>query len=470
MKSGKFTLVFAFAMAVSTAAAQTPWLHIYRNDDSFTSRAASEVAELRYAGENVDDWSESSMVLVDNSGSRTEIPLSAIEDWAVGADVPQVYIVTDTPAEDVVSKTEYLRGTLRVDGCGIIADVPSTAMGVRGRGNSTWRPEDGIKLPYRVKFDSKISIGGMKKAKNYVLLANHFDHSLMRNALGMEIARLLGIKYVNTMIPCDVYFNGVYKGSYNLTEKVGINSGSMNDVDEANSVLFELDDQMDETYVFTSTYFNLPVMVKDPDLTEEQFEVWQADFTEAERLVKEGRACEAFDADDLAKYMVMFSICGNRELRFPKSGYIYKTRNADGSGSLYHFGPVWDFDMGFGNEKGNNFTDIMDNASLPLFHGALSIQPGVNFFSMLLSQTEIKAACDRVMKEFVENGGPEKVLEFFDGYAARIRPTWYRDMTAPKVAGWRTYSLDKDYIPRLRAWLAARLDYVTTSPTYGVTK
>ena len=475
------TLAYAIAVAVAantiTYAQQsepTKWVHVFRTDNNFTSAPVNEIENITYTGASSDEWDPKAMALSTASHETTEIPLTAIDRWKIGNDVPKIIITTETPADEVASKEEYLRGTLQIDGQGIIDDFPATPMGIRGRGNSTWKPDEGIKLPYRVKFDKKQSLAGMKKAKNYVLLANHYDHSLIRNALAMEIARLLGIAYVNTMVPVDVYFNNIYKGSYNLTEKVGINSGSLHDLDEANSVLFELDDQMDEQYVFTSSIYNLPVMVKNPDMTQEQFDTWKADFEQAEQLVKNGRAHEAFDAKDFARYILMFSMVANRELRFPKSGYIYKTRSTDPndgeSKSLYHFGPVWDFDMAFGNVKDNQFYGLLDNTETPLFNSPLGIQFGEVFFKAFFNQPAIKAACDEVMNEFIASDGPAKILNFYDEYAARIESTSARDMTADRVAGWRTYDFDKDYVVRLRAWIEKRINYVTTDENYGVCK
>lgn len=468
------SLAVTAIMAISVAAQENntanaeQWVHIYRTDNRFTSHPVSEISSLDYEG-NVTaagDYAAQSMLVTTADGEIENIPLNVIGSWKIGSDVPKIFITTETEADDVASKSEYLRGTLEIDGQGIIEDFPATAMGIRGRGNSTWKPEEGIKLPYRVKFDKKQSLAGMKKAKNYVLLANYYDHSLMRNALAMEIARLLGIKYVNTMIPVDVYFNGKYKGSYNLTEKVGLNSGSLHDIDENSSILFELDNMMDEQYCFLSQRFGLPVMVKDPDLTPEQFDGWKEDFTAAEVLVADNRADEAFDAEDFARYLIMFSLVANEELRHPKSCYIYKTRNSDGTPSKYHFGPVWDFDMGFGNIKNNNFSELMESAEWPIFGNSIEI--GAAFFQKMYRQPAMKTACDNVMSEFIANDGPAKILQFFDDYAARIESTSARDMTAERVAGWRTYELDKEYVGKLRSWIEKRINYVISHPNYGI--
>ena len=442
----------------------TKWLHIFRNDNSFTSMPADKADNISFS--LTEDNRPAAMVVETTDGEKTEVPVSAIDRWNVGNDVPKLIITTDPVVDDVTSKEEYLSAKVEIKGQGIIGDLAATDVSIKGRGNSTWRPDDGIKLPYRLKFGKKLSLAGMSKAKNYVLLANYFDHSLMRNAVAMEVARQLGIKYVNHMVPVDVEMNGKYKGSYQLTEKVGINSGSMSDIDEKNSILFELDNQYDEKYCYTSPVYQLPVMVKDPDITDGQWEEWQDDFSAAEKLVSEGRAAEAFDAKDCARYMLMFSICANRELRFPKSCYIYKTKPADGSPTLYHFGPVWDFDMGFGNVKEDNYTALIENVKQPLFTNMFLF--GSQFFKALCSQDEIKAAMKEVADEFVKSGAPDKIMAFYDNYAKDTEATWARDMTAERQVGWRTYQLDHDYIKRLREWIKSRMDFVLGDSSFGL--
>ena len=67
------------------------------------------------------------------------------------------------------SETDDLRGSMRI----------------RGRGNSTWGMP---KKPVKLKFDTKSEVLGMPAEKDWALLANYADKSLLRNSLGMEIS------------------------------------------------------------------------------------------------------------------------------------------------------------------------------------------------------------------------------------------------------------------------------------------
>ena len=49
---------------------------------------------------------------------------------------------------------------------------------IRGRGQGSWGMD---KNPYKIKLEEKADLFGMGKSRTWVLLANYFDESLMRN-------------------------------------------------------------------------------------------------------------------------------------------------------------------------------------------------------------------------------------------------------------------------------------------------
>ena len=89
---------------------------------------------------------------------------------------------------------------------------------IRGRGNSTWNYE---KKPYRIKFDEKLNLFGMGAAKDWILLANTVDMSMLRNYTVYKIAQeFTGCRYTTDCQFVHVYLNGDYRGLYLLTEQV----------------------------------------------------------------------------------------------------------------------------------------------------------------------------------------------------------------------------------------------------------
>ncbi|MCR5201671.1 MAG: CotH kinase family protein [Lachnospiraceae bacterium] len=113
--------------------------------------------------------------------------------------------------------SEYTKDTLK--------DATYELDYIRGRGNSTWLVD---KKPYKVKLAKKADLFGMGKSKHWVLLANYYDYSLMRNKLTNKLAEEMGLEYTPKSISVDVVISGEYYGSYQLSQQVRIEKSSVN--------------------------------------------------------------------------------------------------------------------------------------------------------------------------------------------------------------------------------------------------
>ena len=291
------SLLTVVAIAVAAYAAAPRWLDIiFRQPDSVSYIVRTIPADSIASAEHIpgEATQYDTLLVTTKAGTRHGFALDSMARCELRPHVPVIYINTDEPAYDIVDKVNYLSAKLSMSaGAGVDAEfdsLPPTTMKVRGRGNTTLNFP---KKPYRLKFDKKISLCGLKKAKNYALIANYIDVTLMHNTCAFAIAERMGLPYTNHSIAVDVVFNGRYCGSYMLTEKIGINAGSV-DIDEEKGLLLELDDHMDEDFCYWSPGLGIPVMVKDPDLTElaeadttlsatERFDSIKAEFNAAER-------------------------------------------------------------------------------------------------------------------------------------------------------------------------------------------
>ncbi|MBQ4592873.1 MAG: CotH kinase family protein [Clostridia bacterium] len=90
---------------------------------------------------------------------------------------------------------------------------------IRGRGNSTWAYYE--KKPYRLKFENKVDLFGMGKAKDWILLANTVDMSMLRNFTVYKMAQqFTGLKYTTDCQFAHVYINDDYRGLFLIVEQV----------------------------------------------------------------------------------------------------------------------------------------------------------------------------------------------------------------------------------------------------------
>lgn len=229
---------------------------------------------------------------------------------------------------------------------------------IKGRGNSSWREYE--KKGYQIKFDSEISVLGMKKAKKWVLLANASDDSLMRTQLVSRMAQNINMEYVASFEYVDLWIDGEYLGTYLIGEKVEPGSSRLNLMNHSGA-LFEHDEDfyLEEEYWFLSKKMNRHFTLK--EIVEENEPIIQsaiADFeaavdaliqylyeTPSEKVTIE-ELSQMIDVDSFIKYYLINEYTLNRE-SFSTSFHWYK----DGSEDVIHLGPVWDFDTCMGNDK-----------------------------------------------------------------------------------------------------------------------
>ncbi len=471
MTSKLLFLTLTAILGILHTEASDPKLFIYRNDGGFN---AIDLKEDTYINHELSSVDQAMTVSNDQDGESRTVPLAVIDSCAVRTTyIPSLHInLTDYPeASQLWDKELYLDASLDIYGNGYCDDAPELKLAVKGRGNSTWTMP---KKPFRLKFPKKTSICGFKKAKSYVLLANFIDHTLSKNALTLWLARRLEMPYANSTVPCDLYLNGHYQGSYLLTEKIGINGGSV-DIDEEKGILFELSTEFDEEYRFRSPIYDLPVMVKDPDFTElheedpsgmtseERFALWRDDFIEAERKVASGKGFEAFDINSFVDYFLINNVAANNEIGWPKSVYIYK--EAAGADNLYKIGPPWDFDVCYNMLKpdGDSYTQ-----NSPI--GELWVN---NLFWYLRETHGFREAYAERFKYFEETIYPE-MMTFIDQYADLIEPSaklngvrWNEE---GNIQNWCHYipSYDnKANVAALKQWLQGRMEFLKSQIEKG---
>lgn len=93
------------------------------------------------------------------------------------------------------------------------------AESIAGRGNSTWGLS---KKPFQFELAKKADLFGFGEAKSWNLIANGYDETRLRNRIVMELAGELGMSFVPQSRMVDLYINNVYYGNYYLSEKVEV--------------------------------------------------------------------------------------------------------------------------------------------------------------------------------------------------------------------------------------------------------
>ena len=128
-------------------------------------------------------------------------------------------------------QTAFSTGSLTlVDTEGLISHVENITH-LRGRGNWTW---NWPKKPYQIKLENRVDLldtgDSANRARTWVLLAECLDSSLLHNRLTADLARELGISAMDSEF-VDLFYDGDYRGTYLLSEKVEVGEGRVDVLD-----------------------------------------------------------------------------------------------------------------------------------------------------------------------------------------------------------------------------------------------
>lgn len=279
--------------------------------------------------------------------------------------LPVMFINTEG-AVPITSKEEYVYADYYVDNMGIegIENVGSQdapqLMEIRGRGNYTWSDFD--KKPYRIKLDQKTPLLGMKRNKHFALLAYPDDKlGFLRNTVGFELSRRLGLAWTPAQQPVEVVLNGDYLGLYMLTEIIRVEPDRVNITEQANyetnrflitgGWLVEIDNYLEEEQIRTvegngnsiwSTY-------KSPELLSDEQRTYLTGLINTANAAiyvndKTNNGWEKYiDPDTLACFYLTQELLDDTE-SFHGSCYWHKE---NGDSTKIMFGPVWDFGNAF---------------------------------------------------------------------------------------------------------------------------
>lgn len=266
--------------------------------------------------------------------------------------LPVLYI--NTKNEQTIPHGEYVLGNLAFEGT---ADFPAFEknLKIRGRGNSTWGSFP--KKPYQIKFEEKTPMLDMPADKRWLLLANYSDKTMIRNQVAFELGYLSVLDWTPQGRFIELVLNGDYQGTYQLTQKVEESSDRVDISDHG--YLLEVDQLErladDDVFFETSEYlFNIKepkVEFNDPRynyIRDHIVELEHALFNEHFDDPEHGYA-RYIDAASFADWYLINEIAKNNDAIFYTSVYM----NMEPGGKL-KMGPIWDFDIAFGNINYNS--------------------------------------------------------------------------------------------------------------------
>lgn len=262
--------------------------------------------------------------------------------------------VSDFPRLDIVAEPAYNEvGRDKVTCTVTISENQEKTLEATGtihlRGNST---SEFPKKPFALKFNKKQSVLGMPAAKSWVLLANYFDKTMIRNALAFQMGADSRLEWTPKTTFVELYYNGVHYGTYQLCEKVQVNANRLNLAE--GGWLLEVDARAAEPDLFFCTgQMECPLVFHEPEaetLTAEMQAIM--DFViEAETALFSNHFQDEqtgwrhyLDEESWIDWLLVNEIAKNTDAIMYSSCYLHSTD--DGKIAA---GPLWDFDLGYGN-------------------------------------------------------------------------------------------------------------------------
>lgn len=401
--------------------------------------------------------------------------------------LPSVIIHT-TNAQDIIDKETYIKGIVSViSENGTVRATDSLEM--KGRGNASWNFP---KKPYRMKLFKKQSLIGMPSTeKNWTLINNYGDKTLMRNLLANDLSKRLELTYTPAGKPVDLFLNGEYKGTYQLCDQIEVTSTRVavekmattttTLPDLSGGYLIEMDAYANqEISWFSSARANVPVTIKypkDDEIIPAQSAYIKSQFDKMEAAVFASNFTDPtegyqkyIDVQSFIRHFLVGEFSGNTDTYW--STYMYKKKNID----KFFFGPVWDFDIAFENDyrtypinENPNWIYASTGSSA---NGVSSIVTRLFSDPAFVSQLKSVYAGYRNRAVITET----KLMQVIDSYAAEIENSqklnfkrWDIMNTTvhmnPKTYGSYQEEVNnvKNFVKNRIIWMDNKLDYVASS-------
>ena len=297
---------------------------------------------------------------------------TANAEWERKTNLPAIYITTQY-GQSISSKTEYIYCTIHyTDEEDVTTQYDEVK--IRGRGNSTWNMP---KKPYRIKFAEKEKFlgKGYAKTKNWTLIANAADKTMMRNAVTFSMGEFTSLKFNPAYKFVDLILNGEYQGTYMISDHIDVRPHRVNITEQdlplteesniTGGYLMEVDG-FKEGNCFTTDFYSAPIRIHypdDEDIVESQNNYIRQYIYQWEKVLHSntfanvtGGYRSLTDTMSLADWYICTEVSANIDGFY--STYCYKEQDDQ---HLY-VGPRWDYDIAYNNdyrvrsEKGLNST------------------------------------------------------------------------------------------------------------------
>ena len=378
-----------------------------------------------------------------------------------------VVLINTPDNQNITSKEEYVTNTLVSVLQTDIMDEFCELTNIKGRGNSTWTCP---KKPYALKFNDKKSLLSLPKDKQWVLLANYYDATLLRNDLALYMGNeLSNLDWTPHFSSVDLTLNGEYKGIYQLGEKVKTGKNRVNVDGSQEGFLMEIDNRAtseEDARYFYVNHISAPINIKDPDVEydDENFQYAKAFFEEADAALfgseykdVENGWQKYLDVNSFVDWYLINEIAKNTDACiFHSSCYVNLKR-----GGKLKMGPLWDFDVAFANYNFGNGYDAIANNPEGFW------LKNVSWYSRLFTDPVFVNAVKERFNHFYSNR--QVLMDHIDNVASSLVEKVQFDnqlwgtITDQDASADVVQDAYMGKVAELKTWLSSRLEWLNTN-------
>ena len=343
---------------------------------------------------------------------------------------------------------------------------------IKGRGNSTWLAE---KKPYQIKLDSKTDLlqtgDDSNKSKTWVLLTNASDPTGLRNNIVYDLSVAMGMEPGIQCEPINLYYDGEYRGTYLLCEKVEVGKGRVDieDLEGANEdsnpdidledlevkvgvteegtsytycegmtnpenysggYLLEMDTavraQAEVCYITTTRLHY--IVVKSPEFcSKEEMEYIAKYYQNIEDIVYNGGVHpvtgqtleEVVDVESLAECYIINELTKNPD-GYRTSTYFYKDADSD----ILTVGPIWDYDLSFGRSWGEFVAPCSKPEGFFTIHSRFAeALYQIGSFRQAVHDIYLDEVSPLLNSSLLAEESASDIMMTMEGYVAQMRPS-----------------------------------------------
>jgi len=352
-------------------------------------------------------------------------------------------------------------------------------IGIEKRGNSSLTfPKNSYSIETRDSSGNNlnVSIVDLPEENDWILYAPYSDKSLMRNVLTYEVYRRMGWYAPRTGF-CEVLLNDEYIGVYVLLEKikrdenrVDISKLTSNDTvgDElTGGYILRVDRHEGSGWTslvngliyFQHMYPGDDILPVQMDYIQNHINSFEEFLISADSSISD-TISNALNVECFIDYIIMNEVAKNADA-YRLSTYIYKDK--DSQDPRIYVGPVWDYNLGYGNYEDFNAYETSDyfyNDTTFFTHSLFWFRKlmGMDFF-----HDQMKNRWDTLRASLLNE---ETLFSIIDSAALMLDEAQVRNFQKWDILGqyvWPNYYIGETYdeeVLILKEWLSGRLSWM----------